>query len=126
MHHQEAWDRGILLEADRDLVEHQIHHLSNVNSAFYCGAVGGGIHAFIEFCGLQAKFLGIARAMVRSGLDPRNVNIHSGRALPVEDHDIEYLAEKFECIFGAAFAQKPELSDLFCQKVFGRRLEKKT
>ncbi len=122
---QEAYDRGILQKCDRERVERSLEHLRRVNSVFYSDAVQGEIHAFIEFCGLQSKFLDICTNMFRNGQDPRNTNIHSGIPLPVECHDIEYLAEKFKCIFGAAFKENPKLSDLFCERVFGRRLEKK-
>lgn len=125
LNYQQAYDRGILLDEDKEHLQKKIAHLRKVNSVFYSGAVQGEIHAFIEFCGLQAKFIDIAQKMIDSGMDPRSSNIHTRNALPVEEHDIDYLAEKFECIFGAAFEQNPKLAQLFCKRVFGRNLQEK-
>lgn len=77
---------------------------------------GTDCHAFLEFCGLMSKYQNLCRAAAAKGIDFRHANVHSGQPLPMEAHDVLYMAEKFECIFGSFFRDNPELAKLFAKK----------
>jgi hypothetical protein len=77
---------------------------------------GSDCHAFLEFCGLMSKYQQLCRKAAEAGIDFRHANVHSDEALPMEEHDVRYLAEKFECIFGSFFRDNPDLARLFAQK----------
>lgn len=62
-----------------------------------------GFHAFIEWNGLIAKFIDLCSLAMNQGIDFTNTNIHTGKALKIEKHNIDYLVEKFTCIFGMSF-----------------------
>lgn len=87
--------------------------MSEASSKFYSMATQTGHHQFIEFTGLMNKYINIFDATVKSGIDPNTCNIHtSTNALIVADHDIEYLAEKFGCIFETTL-KDPEKRKVF-------------
>ncbi len=92
--------------------EEQIRKMRQVSDAFYGPATQTGCHAFIEFCGFMNKFIDICRNTSAAGKDFNESNTHTGGDLVVADHDIVYLAEKFDCIFG------PTLADPKKRKVF--------
>lgn len=96
--------------------EEMIPKMRDVSTTYYRGAIQTGCHAFIEFCGLQQKFIDIFSKTNQKGTDPNDCNTHSGKSLNVEEHDIAYLAEKFDCIFG------PTLRDERLRKVFFREM----
>lgn len=98
--------------------EQQLAKMRVVSDTFYYSAIKINVHAFIEFCGLMNKFIDICERTSDAGVDFNTANRHVGQALKVETHDIEYLAEKFECIFGATFEGNPELKALFIKKAF--------
>lgn len=60
---------------------------------------GGEFHAFVEWCGVMSEHLNIVEGLLKKGIDATNMNVHSGQALPIPDHQLNYLAEKMECIF---------------------------
>lgn len=90
----------------------QVRKMRKVANAFYGQAIQTGTHAFIEFCGFMMKFIDICARTSEAGTDFNEANTHTGQTLVVEDHDIVYLAEKFDCIFG------PTLSDPKKRAVF--------
>lgn len=100
-------------EADR---KEQLKKMRAVSDAFYSGAVRTNVHAFIEFCGFMNKFIDICARSSEQGVDFNEANTHTGQQLVVEDHDLHYLAEKFDCIFG------PTLSDPQKREVFFRAM----
>lgn len=77
---------------------------------------GADCHAFLEFCGLMSKYADLCSRAAKNGIDFGRANIHTGTPLPMEKHDVLYLAEKFECIFGSFFRANPELARLFAKK----------
>lgn len=85
-----------------------------VSSTFYAGAFSIGVHGFIEFCGLMNKYIDLCRLAASVGVDFTQANVHGGEKIPIADHDIQYLAEKFEC-FCSGLLQTPEQKLLFCQ-----------
>lgn len=77
---------------------------------------GADCHAFLEFCGLMSKYADLCASAAENGIDFGRANVHTGTSLPMETHDVLYLAEKFECIFGSFFRANPELARLFAKK----------
>lgn len=104
-----------------------ISTLKELNQAFYylCFAAGVGstAHAFIEFNGLMTAYIQILENAVRHGIDPHSVNEHSGVALPVEGHEIRYLAEKLRCLFGPVIDTNPEARAILLKELFGLELK---
>jgi len=99
--------------------DEQVKRMRQVSDAFYGPATHTGVHAFIEFCGFMNKYIDICRATSAAGKDFNESNTHTGDALVVEDHDIVYLAEKFDCIFGPTLAD-PKKREVF-MKALGWR-----
>jgi hypothetical protein len=86
---------------------------------FFAMGFGSNCHAFLEFCGLMSKFRQLCQRAHEAGMDFTHLNIHSGEAIPMEAHDVIYLAEKFECIFGSFFHNNPKMARLFAKKALG-------
>lgn len=76
-------------------------------TSFYWQVIQIGCHPFIEFCGLMAKYVDICEA---SGISFPDASTHTGIALPLADHHLTYLAEKFDCIFGPSLKNKQTLA----------------
>lgn len=66
---------------------------------FYASAVGIGVHPFIEFAGLMNEYIKACENANRNGLDFSQFNTHTGMALPLAEHEIDYINEKLDCIF---------------------------
>ena len=86
---------------------------------FFSSGMGGDVHAFIEFCGVISKYVDICHQCAENGIDFRLLNTHSGQGLPVEVHDMRYLGEKLDCIFGPAIRANPEARDTLRSMLFG-------
>lgn len=99
-----------------------IDKMRRVSSAFYWSAANTGCHAFIEFNGLMNEFIQICERAVDQDLDFNTCNTHTGQSLPVNPHNIEYLAEKLNCIYGPALASNPALAKMFCERVTEQRV----
>lgn len=88
-----------------------------VNERFYwdCfrSGVGTNCHAFIEFAGLQGKFIDMCQAALDAGVEFPFANQHSGAPWPMETHHAEYLGEKFHCIYGFVLGSNPALREAF-------------
>lgn len=88
--------------------EKKLASLRNLTEKFYwmCfhANVGSFAHPFLEFNGLMSVYVDV---LANAGVDPQQANVHGGVPLPVEDHQIEYLAEKLECIFAPILAANP-------------------
>ena len=90
-----------------------IRKMRAANSAFYGMAVSTGCHAFIEFCGLQAKFIDLCQESMDQGVEFPMANTHSGISLAIQDHHAAYLGEKFDCIYGYTIGSSPRLAETF-------------
>ena len=88
---------------------------------FYHGAVGVQVHAFVEFTGLLSKFVDVCSRAHAKGIDFTQANTHSGRTVPLAVHDVVYLAEKLDCIYGPALLMSQELRDAFIAELFKGR-----
>lgn len=95
-----------------------IQRMQRVSDAFYGPATQTGCHTFIEFCGFMNEYIQVCRTNLEMGNDFLSANTHSGKALKMRPYQAEYLAEKFDCIFGPALRSDPELKDIFLKKVF--------
>lgn len=86
---------------------------------FFSSGMGGDVHAFIEFCGVLSKYVDICHRCAEQGIDFRLLNTHSGQSLPVEVHDMQYLGEKLDCIFGPAIRANPKAGEILRDMLFG-------
>lgn len=89
-----------------------IKDMEEALNAFYRSAVAIGNHPFIEFAGLMNEYIKACAIARDKGIDFSDCNTHSGKELPMEPYQIEYVNEKLECIFtGRSFAQNPTLGN---------------
>lgn len=105
----------------------QLDQMQKVASTFYRGAtcVSPQCHAFIEHAGLLNEFIKICTQTAnRPHGDFNNANIHTGEPLLIHGHNVEYLAEKFACIYGPTLASNEAQLELFVRKFTGVSAEK--
>lgn len=83
--------------------------MRQASTAFYQRAINIGNHAFIEFTGLMNEYIKCCAEAAAQGIDFRECNTHSGKALPMPDYSMAYINEKLECIFlgSVVLASKP-------------------
>lgn len=79
--------------------------------------IGTECHPFMEFNGLLSKYVQLCANAAEAGLPFPIASVHTGLPLPMAAHDVEYLAEKFACIFGPYFQAHPKLSKLFYERL---------
>lgn len=77
-----------------------LKHMKTVSGHFYTSAVIIQCHAFIEFTGLMNEYINICQNAHQSGQRFMFANKHSEEPLSIRPHQIKYLADKFDCIFG--------------------------
>lgn len=75
------------------------------------------VHAFIEFNGLMQKYVDLCQRAADVGEDFSMYNTHNDKTFEVQEHDVVYLAEKFDCIFGPLFRKDPKLWKLFKEQL---------
>lgn len=95
----------------KEEMDTMISRMETASSLFYGMAQRIGCHAFIEFTGLMNKFIDICRNSAENGIQFPFANTHSGMKLAVEGHDVDYLAEKFDCIFGPVLENEKHWND---------------
>jgi hypothetical protein len=97
------------------------NHMSEVASEtyylFFRAGIGTHAHAFIEFCGVLNKYVDLCRKAAEEGVDFTTANVHTGKSIPVEAHDMRYLAEKMKCIFGPMLAANTEARRAFFEEL---------
>lgn len=93
--------------------DEQVKKMRKVTGQFYPAAANTGCHAFIEFCGFMQKFVDVCERSSDAGVDFNEANTHTGEQLVVQDHDVIYLAEKFDCIFGPTLADPKKRAIFF-------------
>lgn len=91
--------------------------MREASNLFYRMAQCAGCHTFIEFCGLMNKYIDVCSRAAQEGVDFTLTSVHAGKPLPVEGHDVAYLAEKFACIFAASMFRDPKMWKAFQQAV---------
>jgi hypothetical protein len=83
--------------------------MREASSRFYGMAVHTKCHPFIEMTGLMNEYITICQAAHAKGIDFTQSNTHTGQALPIAPHNVAYLAEKLNCIYGPSLLASPEL-----------------
>jgi hypothetical protein len=86
---------------------------------FFKENMAGKCHAFMEFNGLLSKYIELCQAANEAGIDFTTANKHHAQALPVAEHDMEYLAEKIECMFGPTLRANPKARAAFLRVLLG-------
>ncbi len=81
-----------------------------VSNEFYRRAVVIGCHPFIEFTGLMNEYIKVCAAAHKEGIDFTQCNTHTGKDLPMREHQVDYVNEKLECIFTGRSVMKGEES----------------
>lgn len=97
-----------LTEERRLELEDIIRQMKAASNIFYSTAVKIGVHQFIEFNGLLTEYINVCRRMLSSGID---FQTNQQRPLPENMH---YVAEKLECIWGAALANPELMTSFLC------------
>lgn len=101
-----------------------IRRMREINATFYglvfSAGMGSRCHAFVEFCGLQAKFIDLCEAALERGIEFCFANQHSAAPWPIEAHHAAYLGEKFHCIYGFALGPDPALRQVFLDAGLGK------
>jgi hypothetical protein len=86
--------------------ERMLARMKEIKDSFYAAAQRVGHHQFIEFAGFMSEYIKICERMHREGRD------FGTTELDPKDHEMMYIAEKFDCIFGDALS-KPGMRDAF-------------
>lgn len=86
--------------------ERMLARMTEIAESFYRAACRVGHHQFIEFAGFLNEYIKICRRMHAEGVD------FGTTELSPKDHEMAYIAEKFDCIFGEAL-MKSETREAF-------------
>jgi len=86
--------------------ERMLARMTEIKDSFYVAAQRVGHHQFIEFAGFMAEYIKVCARMHAEGVD------FGTTELAPKHYEMEYLAEKFDCIFGDALT-KLEMRDAF-------------
>lgn len=89
-----------MTEQRRTELEQTLERMVTASNNFYGSAVKTGCHAFIEFTGLMNEFIEVSRMALRNGEDFTEFNKHQGQHLELAEHQIDYINEKLDCIYG--------------------------
>jgi hypothetical protein len=108
-------------EYTKDQLLDLAHGMRDAANRIYPILVQCNVHPFIEFNGLMQKYVDICQNAARKGIAFPDLHEHSGEAVPVEAHDMLYLAEKLRCIFGPALDADPKVREAFLVGMFGRK-----
>lgn len=105
-----------MTQDERARLEVMLRNMQRAVAQFYYGwAFPIGCHPFIEFCGLMHVFVQMADQSLKAGIDFSQATAHTGQALIAHDYQVEYLAEKFSCIFGPVFDDPKLAADFICR-----------
>lgn len=96
--------------------ERMLAKMRGARDLFYFLAVDVGHHQFVEFAGMLGEYIIMCEAAHRHGVD-----FATGGRLPMRAHHAAYLAEKLDCIYGAAFAADDNLRNVFVRHFLGAR-----
>lgn len=98
--------------------ETMLKQMRAASRTFYGLATLSGCHPFIEFCGLMEEFIKVCQVANDNGQDFFLASTHTGIELPFESYNLEYLAEKLNCIYGPSLLSKKENRDAFIKVLF--------
>lgn len=100
-------DRAPMEHTDAELLD-MLAKMDAASRLFYSLAVRAGCHGFIEFTGLMNEYINVCRQTLEAGQDFTLSNTHAEKPLVIQDYQISYFAEKFDCIFGPTLRAHPE------------------
>lgn len=92
-------------------LKEQLQQMQHVANEFYHGAVRCSHHQFIEIAGFANEIIKMLRGQVTQGKDFMTEEL---TAVP---HQMAYVAEKLDCIFGGALSD-PENMEAFLTALF--------
>jgi hypothetical protein len=90
-----------------------IQQMEHAKDQFYGMAVRIGHHQFIEFTGFMAEYIKMCRDMLKKGID------FTDQELEAETYQLQYVAEKLDCIYGHALGEKRNMQ-AFLTTLFGK------
>jgi hypothetical protein len=106
----------ITTEYSKEELAEMISRMKRISTEFYNEARLIGVHPFVEFCGLMSAFIDMCEDSAQAGIDITVASGHFGKPLIAAPHKIEYIAEKFNCIFGPTL-QNPVLRNAFLKEM---------
>jgi len=94
----------------RALLKEQISKMEATTNVFYMMAQQAGVHTFIEFCGFMNEYIQLCRDALAADIDFTMINAHNGSTIkmPFFEYRVNYLGEKFGCIFEPWFTAHPD------------------
>ena len=95
---EDPWD------VRKDELRGMIRRMKDGSAEFYRHAAQIGNHPFIEFAGLMNEYINVCQEALEQGIDFTQCSKHTGQALPMQSHHLDYLYEKLECIYGESVA----------------------
>ncbi len=98
-------------------LETMLSRMAEIVSRFYFEAIAVGNHPFIEWTGLLNEYVRMCEQALADGIDFTACNEHSGRPLPIYEHQFNYLAEKLGCVFGPSFQANPVAFESFVRRL---------
>lgn len=87
-----------------------LKQMKNIAHLFYCAATGLSSHKFIEFTGFLNEYIKACERAHSQGVD------FITETIPFKTHEMAYIAEKFDCIFGRELSD-PKLRGAFIQSL---------
>jgi hypothetical protein len=94
----------------QDSPDDALNRANDLARSFYPLGVQTGVHAMIEWCGVMGEHVRILRhAYTEHGIEPDQVDQHSGVPVPVPEYMVEYLCEKLGCQLKPFIRANPEL-----------------
>ena len=82
--------------------EESLLRMQAIINQFYREAVYANCHPFIEFAGLMEEYVKVCRHNLERGIDFRECHGHSNMQLQFESWHLNYLTQKWGCIFNGA------------------------
>jgi hypothetical protein len=98
--------------------EDMLKKMREASNTFYRLAVQSGCHALIEFTGLQNEFITVCETAHKRGQDFPFANTHGGKPMPFGPHNLRYLAEKLNCIYGPSLLANEANRRAFVETLF--------
>lgn len=100
----------------KEELQEMLKKMNNASAVFYSMATHTGCHTFIEFTGLMNEYIQVCQQTMEAGKDFTEASAHGGGELLVHDYNLEYMAEKFTCIFETTL-QDPKMMEIFLKAV---------
>lgn len=102
-------------EANKKLRAEALRRMQDASDTFYGLAVQTRCHAFIEFTGLLNEYIDLCHKAEAEGINWIMANTHNRTPMPIREHNIDYLAEKLDCIYGPSL-EAAGLRDYFARR----------